>query len=309
MVVAVSCAASCSKDGKYKPERKIAQIDQLVERNDGTITSFPYEMWNWNGDLLKSIDFYDGGCHIGTETYEYEKDRLVSSTMGNTKAVYFYDGKRISRIEIEEISSTAMNSGATFEFKYERNKISRIIYTFRFKYNYDCKDCTMGFLRHFLPDNVCHIIKNDVKKGVAKSENPAGFGESVSTYIYDLTWDGKNVVRLDRSHYTNTDPETVWSDVTEMTYDKQKNPFQKLFTYVEYDYMNSRNETVLSANNVLYSKVTIPDFPEYYDNQYFEYTYDEDGYPVEYIATHDDISGFDGTPQHFSSTYRIKYCE
>ena len=117
LVIALVCAVmvSCNKEGQYNPKKKISQIsysnsykteywndyDLEWETEQGS-SNYVGQRWNWNGNLLESIDYYD---EDGTLDYtEY----------------YTYNGK--------QISSISYGGSGRYEFVYEKNKLSSIDY-------------------------------------------------------------------------------------------------------------------------------------------------------------------------------------
>ncbi len=116
-VIALICSVmvSCNKEGQFNPKKKISQISyansykseywdeySLEWETEQGSSNYVGQRWNWNGNLLESIDFYESD---GTLDYtEY----------------YTYDGK--------QISSVNYGGSGRYDFVYEKNKLSAIDY-------------------------------------------------------------------------------------------------------------------------------------------------------------------------------------
>jgi len=73
----LSAFYACEKSnlGEYNPK---AKIEKVYDESDGR---YLLEQWQWDGDMLKSIDYFRKSGNL-----DYSQN-------------YLYDGKRLSRIE------------------------------------------------------------------------------------------------------------------------------------------------------------------------------------------------------------------
>jgi hypothetical protein len=89
---------SCDKEGVYNPNKKISK--SYLDTGEGKqLTS----SWNWNGKLLRTIDYYDliSGEIAYTHIFSYnDKDQIVSISdiTNNLTTKYFYYGNRFDKI-------------------------------------------------------------------------------------------------------------------------------------------------------------------------------------------------------------------
>ena len=295
------CAVSCQKEGVYKPGKKIFSVERVETDSKGNQTITPYEEWNWDGKLLKSITYHWLISHGAptTETFTYEKNRLVSSQIKDQTSTYTYDGKFISHIETELHSAIAEKYTSTYDFEHNGNKISKITNKLYIKMA-DNKALAVSPLRQFLPENVCNAIACNVQKTAEKTKNEKL--ERTTVYEYTLTWDGDNVSKIECvSYIEGSESKTTGTAV--YTYDKNPHPQSALYTFGIFHYKNDLE--IFSVNNVLTAKITDSDEPDDYDNYEYQYTYDEDGYPAEYTSTHG--YNYSSTVQHDVRTYRLNY--
>ena len=98
--------ASCEKEGVFNPKKKISEIYKSSSYSyDGETYNTPKylsERWNWDGKILKSVDYYDNDGSLDySETYTYDKNRLPKVSWGST---------------------------SYYELVYDKNKLSSIIY-------------------------------------------------------------------------------------------------------------------------------------------------------------------------------------
>lgn len=172
-------------------------VERVVTDSKGDETVTPYEEWNWDGDLLKSITYHWllSSGNPTTETFTYEKNRLVSSEIKDVTSTYTYDGKFLTHIETELHSAIAEKYISTYDFEHEGKKISKITNKLYIKIA-DDKALAVSPLRHFLPENVCKTITLNTQKAAEKSRLSNEKTERTNVYEYLLTWDGDNVSKI-----------------------------------------------------------------------------------------------------------------
>lgn len=213
LLIAALCVTltACKKDGVYNPKEKISRIFYQSSYSDGKNLD---ESWTWDKNLLSKI-VYSGGDFKNFE-YDGKQLKTVRSSSGS-KWEYTYDGAKLKKAEHYD-SSNKLSSSYTFE--HDGNKISKITYT---EYDYDdYKNATEDFsgLDVIFTDPV---MKESVKKHIAKHQTTLGAKSSTYTYTYKLEWDGDNVKKLKGE--SNNGEYYAWTDT--YTYDKKSNPFYR----------------------------------------------------------------------------------
>ena len=113
---------SCDKEGVYNPNKKISK--SYLDTGEGKqLTS----TWNWDGKLLRTIDYHDliSGEIAYTNIFSYnDKNQIVSISdiTNNLTTKYFYYGNRFDKI----VSYYNDEVTETYFFEYDDNKISEI---------------------------------------------------------------------------------------------------------------------------------------------------------------------------------------
>ncbi|MBQ7550601.1 MAG: hypothetical protein IJT04_03630 [Bacteroidales bacterium] len=265
IVMACLLMVSCNKEGQFNPKSKIDKIyyscnDKYDEVNDygdwetvdeGVLPKYVCEIWNWDGNVLKSITHYDyDGEFDYSETFVYEGKSLVSIVTGVAERwTLNYEKGKLSLMEYYSDNERLYS----YEFTHDKGKISEIIVT-----SFGSKKSVMtkfpvSVLRFFIPAaNTEALIK-----AIAKI-NEKNTTKEVYTYNIKLEWSGKNVSKatyIDGA-YTNT---------YEYTYDEKMNPYYGLFDLERFDF-----EDLLSKNNI--TRCVKRDFDDYYECNYI-YTY------------------------------------
>ena len=124
VVLLATAFVNCKKDGVYAPKKKISKV---INAHNGT--KVLRQSWVWDGDLLSKIEYYGLDSSVSSKTF------------------YFYDKKRLTRIEGTDLSysvEVTYNGSAyekldffnrkgektrTYEFSYDKKKVSKIVDT------------------------------------------------------------------------------------------------------------------------------------------------------------------------------------
>lgn len=264
LCIAVVALFSSCKDpaGVYNPDKKIQKVF-TVNEDGGKVLA---EVWQWGGDVLTAIDYYDyDGSLALTNRFSYDsKNRLIAADGGNAHSDYLYDGNKIEKIVMTADGSEV----ATYEFEYKGNKISEFVIDIDLfgdwgddDFGWDKKDVVLP-LRLMMPE-ICQEVEAAVKKCSKDSK-----GNQVKI---KLNWGGNNVKSMDMSF-------NAWgmniTETVEFTYDNKKNPKYGSFAAMS---SNAAENLFLNKNNPLTVKIG-------YLGQILgtsEYTYEyEDNYPV-----------------------------
>lgn len=259
-IVVVALFSTCNKEpeGAFNPSSKIQKIYNV--ENGTQILS---EVWNWDGDLLTSIDEYEG-MDIFTTTFSYDNsNRLVSMDNYNSHSECFYDGNKIQKIVI---TSSGIELGS-YEFQHKGNKISQIKINFVFGWD-DIpwkKASVVNPLRFLIPE-VCQRMES-VLENCSKDAK----GEEITM---NLNWSGNNVKTIEVSYLGlfGTVTETV-----ELTYDTENNPMYGSLAQLSTDAVAN---LFINKNNPLTIATLVSGYV--YDKQTFSYEY-ANNYPVKVI--------------------------
>ena len=289
---ALLAVTSCTKEGVYNPKEKIVKIyesslnstinsygDQTFTYSDTTAKHLTQE-WNWDGNLLTSISYYNYNEQTKESVFSYKMDmiydgkRLVKVASSSTEyATYTYEDNKIAKIESYYNGELQLSRAITHDGK----KIVKIVMTI---YDDEINDDLAKFaLSSLMPSkralDAVFAVRSDKASAVA-------------TQTLDFTYDGNNVSKMVMTYGDET-------MTMEFTYDKNKNPFCG-------NYALSAGEgdlNCINANNVLTEKSTWQRTGETYDPQESTYTYEYDGkYPVTKTMTQSSVDG-----DYYRSTY------
>ena len=253
MAALVLCAASCKKEKEdpIEPTKKLAEWS--LEQADSTIT--PRDVFVWNGDNLVSITRH-WITSSGEPTIEYftcKDGRVVSEEYRSISVSYSYDGDKLIAIASNDTNPRYAVWKNNWQFEYDGDKIVKCTHTFQ------------GAL--------------------------AGSTGAVTnrTITQNITWTGDNPTKIEENTILNG--ENAGTTIYEFTYDGKSNPRYGQIFYCSLYYVSTIN--FYGPHNILTVKKTkISDSGEVAEPtyEYYEYTYDADGYPISYIAS-------DGTSQ------------
>lgn len=255
-VIAMFSACNKTPDGVYNPSKKIQKI-YTVDNGTQTLK----EVWNWNGDILKSIDQYFDGVPT-TLHFSYDNsNRLIAIDDFGSHGECIYDDNEIEKI----IFTTEGVEMGRYEFEHKGNKISQI--KIKFDAGWDDIDwdkaCMIKSLRLLFPE-----ISPAAESAVRKCSKEAKDDE----VVMNLNWSGSNVKTIDVTYsgFLGNVRETV-----KITYDNKINPTCGLLAQLGTDavsnlYLNKNNPLTIITN----VNGSLP-----FDNQTYTYEY-EDNYPV-----------------------------
>ena len=238
--------ASCTKDGVYKPKKKISKIYETVTTDPNPAKELK-ETWNWNGKLLSMIDYGDGEF----AKFIYEKKQLKSIEGMDSRIEMNYDdkGKYIDNFKMytdNELRATYtfehgdkhLITGYTVEYEgglFDKNSSRLVENVFRF------------LVPEIATDGAAELVK------IATSDLKGN-----NKYTVSLTYDGKNVVE---KVFNVGDEKYKYT----YTYTEYLNPFYGLFD-IDVD-------NFVSKNAIASYIITRPNMPDYN----YSYTYQVDG--------------------------------
>ena len=257
---------SCNKEGQFNPKHKIDRIGVSVTltyevflnnvwSNQGTqeIPRYASEIWNWDGNLLKSISHYTHSGELDyTENYEYDGKRLSKISWGTSEYLTFaYEKGKLSTID----GYHGTEKRVSYVFTHEKGNISKITYT---DYNAEkgaFNPMPVNAFRFFIPS----ANFEEFTKMMAKMYN-AMATKNITTGTIEFEWDGNNIktATIRSGNYTAT---------YNYTYDNKFNPYYGLFDINEYNY-----GIVMSKNNI--TRLVADDTNNDHVERDYVYTYD-----------------------------------
>ena len=237
--------ASCTKDGVYKPKKKISKIYETVT-TDPNPEKVLRETWTWDGKLLSKINYDDGDVAIFT----YEKKQLTSIDIDKNRIELNYDskGKLLDNAKMYYDGILYV----TYTFEHEKNLISS--YTVVYNDIVDkAKSARLvnNLFRFIAPE----VAQDEVANYVTATENNL---KSDDKYTVELTYDGKNVIE---QKIMNNNRQTLYT----YTYTDYKNPFYGLLMDMDVDAV-SKNAPATCVRKM-------DEMPDYN----YTYTYKADG--------------------------------
>lgn len=283
-VMAVAAAAllmvSCNKEqeGVFNPKKKIVEV---YDCNDDTRELA--QRWNWDGDLLKSITYYDDDETNITENLTYDKkDRLVKTDCGQGDSmVIAYEKKLMTTIKIYD------GGLLTEQYTVKRNDDDAISgFTYKM-FNVDwMNEKHASRLQHsVICDAVLpHELRAGIEKArpvIAKALKANGGNSKMDMEVpISYTWTGNNITSI--SFSLTLFGENVGATYT-LQYDNKKNPMHTLFTQdIVYDGPFTAG-LALSENNLTLMTSTVSDNGySYTKTDAYTYTYDGD-YPTRVV--------------------------
>lgn len=254
LVVAMTLLfASCTKDGVYKPKKKIAKIYETVLTDPNNNDKMLKEEWKWDGKLLSSITYHYGTIVETTEvaTFTYDKNQLTTITLGDTRMELTYDGKLIETMK--SYSDNELEATYTFEHG-DKNRITgyKVEYNNTAKSNVAKNACLIeSAFRFLIPEIATSEAKEYVKTATDQRKDNRN-------YSVTMTYDGKNVASKTIT-YSNGSTECTYA------YTEYKNPF--------YGLLSDENNNATSKNAVSQMVVKNPLLPVYANSPDYTYTY------------------------------------
>lgn len=258
-------ATSCEKEGVYNPKQKIAHLyaTQTTTQNGVTTTidKYLWQNWNWDKNLLTSIDYYmpDGSLWY-TESYQYDNQKRlieISSTQDSKYAIT-YDGKHLSHIDCFYESEL----GQQIDFFYDGSLLTEIKSTI-----FEDKGKSARLLPavlQFIPN-----LPEQAANHILAKINSTKSGNMISTY--KIEWAGKNISKITEDMSSDYFSFTV---ISEYTYDNKRNPFKNLFSTTFNELYNANN--VVKDSSIQTYSLSDDVFHSYTE---YQYTYEGD-YPT-----------------------------
>lgn len=253
--------SSCTKEGQYLPKEKISQIvytKSYTEAITGiTVSSTEKEEWNWGGDLLNFIDYYNStGTRYNTTLFRYDdQKRIVEIQDGDGSAKFDYDDNQIDEIELYDQFG---HETGKIEFEHKGGKVVAINVK-----NYDFAQKGFNPLRFIFPESLAEMMMKNASKS--------------SDTRYTLTWKGNNVKTVEAIGSTRSS--------ANYTYDNKTNPFLGLYNVL----VSQRGSLMFSTNNVVQMV-----YKDDNTNLTEDYSYSYDGnYPtrVSWVSTASGLIG------------------
>ena len=247
LVIALTLVfASCTKDGVYKPKKKISKIYETVTTAPNPEKQLK-EVWFWDGKLLSKIDYGDDEI----AQFTYEKKQLKSIVAGDSRIEMNYDskGKYIDNFKLYYKNDLQ----ATYTFEHgDKHLISG--------YTIEYADDIIDKSSIRLIENVFRFITPEIATDAAAEYAMAANSDlkGNNKYTVTLSYDGKNVI----------DKVVKSGDVTmtyTYTYTEYLNPFYGLFE-MDMDSYFSKN----AVSTYVRKMSNMPDYN-------YDYTYQVDG--------------------------------
>ena len=306
---------SCNKEGQYSPKNKIDRIYYSSEDKEEALTDEPgstywttvydyitpkeiAEAWEWDGNLLKSISYYDGNTLDYTEKFEYDGKRLASVTSGTTRMTLNYDKKELASIDVYE-STTRLGS---YKFTHENGKIVLIKYYGNPDYKGTACQLPVSVLRFILPNADLRSLNKVMAHASTsvKTKNSRDFKLEGFDYELKLEWDGDNVSKVLYNENAVEAHATI-----QYIYDEKDNPFYGLFDFLknEESYFVYGNPNLFSKNNVIRMVVQFLGASEIEEVNY-SYTYNK---TLPTIRTYSYSDTYNNGESRYSYTENIYY--
>ena len=274
----VASFTSCKKDGVYNPKEKISRIYYAYSSPDTFFNSDKElkEIWDWDGKKLSTITYYNKKGVDGTEKFSYDGKRLsridyfTEDGRNIAYVLYSYDGRKLDKVEyysygeLEEIH----------KYSYDGKELSKIEVTYYSHYatltSFKAKQwqsVRSRLFRYAVPEAVCASM-DKMEETRMTTETHFRQKDGTSTWTFTLTWDGKNVSKVEYLSRIYPYDEVV---SVQYSYDKNRNPFCGCNTMSGLDeedlnVMTSQNNVVCETWN---------------DGDRVDYTYQYDGkFPI-----------------------------
>lgn len=242
---------SCDRDGVYNPNKRISK--SYIDTGEGKYLT---STWNWDGKLLRTIDYHDllSGEFAYTYIFSYnDKDQIVSISdiTNNLTTKYFYYGNRFDKI----VSYYKDEVSEIYLFEYDDNKLSeiKVVENGLFKNTNN----SLNPLKFILPEESLEVIN----KSVLKAQESRSFGG----YEIDIEWLGNNISMVEIEYSDNHTEKIMFK------YDKMQNPFRDLWEHpsgiVSGGQASKNNVTEMTRIVSLFGVQTI-------DTETYLYTYD-----------------------------------
>ena len=269
----VASFTSCKKDGVYNPKEKISRIYNAYSSPD-PFFNFDKELkeiCDWDGKKLSTITYYTKKGVDGTEKFSYDGKRLsrvdyfTEDGRNIAYVLYSYDGRKLDKLEyysygeLEEVR----------KYSYDGKELSKIEVSYYS--HFDASTSLMAkqlqsvrsrLFRYSVPEAVCASMdKMEEACMTTETHFRQKGGGAYYTWTINLTWDGKNISKVEYYDPTN---ELI---SIQYTYDKNRNPFYGCNTMSGLD---EEDLNVMTSQNNVVSET-------WNDGDRADYTYQYDG--------------------------------
>ena len=258
---------SCQKTEPYNPKEKISKI--YVDQGLGKSLS---EVWNWEGNQLKTIEYYmgigDAQFNFYTEEFTYNtKDQLqkVEAAGGDAHTEYIYNKfDRLYQIKHFDYDENTV----TYTFEYDDNKLSEMIIVSTNKFIEPDKSIAAP-LKYVFPE-LSFMETSEMLSNIPAER------DGIRLEL-DIDWRGNNIseIEVESGEYT---------EKYYFKYDDKLNPYRN---FLGLDFGGGSDNIFVNKNNIV--EYTINSYIggfSYSDTKYISYTYDGK-YPV--TKSHGDV--------------------
>ena len=237
--------------GVYQPTKKMGSMYVQMDEDP----EYLVENWEWNGNKVASVTYFEEGEFVARDEYEYNGNRLAKITDNQGfYSEYYYLNTKFEKITYFTPTDVV---AAHIQFHYEGNKVTMITMT-----TFGVEKNVIGMIERGL---VGKLLPEEGKKIVAeKLANPEK--ESI---VISLAYSGDNISQVSVGNYI----------ISYSNYDAYFNVQYNFFPFLTHDasfYYNvfSKNNPEKSIIQVGTSIVNIT----------YAYTY-ADGYPTTINST------------------------
>lgn len=254
LLLSVFYACDKGKLGEYNPKFK---IEKVYDESD---MHYLKEHWLWDGNFLKKIDYYrKNGDLLYSQNYFYDGNRLSRIEMGDQYSEFLYDGKKLTTINTYKGNRKV----ETYTFSFEKNKVSHItivkdlntdksvsIFPLNFFFPVD-----YGLTETFMPNNDSKREQYDFSKAEI-----------------DLIWDEDNV-KYQKMQLTR--PDSVQKLTFTYVYDKSINPKNGFFVlFPEQQLLNDSPSYLFCSKNNAVSIFVTEEYGVFSRSNSFTYSYE-----------------------------------
>lgn len=236
---------SCKKDESYNPKQKISTIEVaqsilsetlvngVVQYSEsGAIPRSLAERWNWDGDVLTSITYYDTEGNSSEEKFEYDGKKLKAITNSEGRCELIYSKDKLTSVEYLDKSG---NREQLYEMTYEKDKISKISDTHYDKSHHAEAPVVRSVLRFILPNGNVEAVNGTLAKLSAHGIK----GEEHWRDIY-FHWNGDNISSIEIDALNGNRFTTTYA------YDNYDNPYYRLMNFASLPF-----SSMFSKNNIV----------------------------------------------------------
>ncbi len=256
-VVILISFTSCNKDeaGVFNPDKKISKI---YFKDDGA-QEYLQQSWNWDGNTLKSITYYNEGDSVGADNFEYT-DGVLSKIVDNYNyySIFTITDKKYTKIEYFS-NQDVLLSDIVFTYNTD-DKVSQLAIT-----TYTITKELLSMMNRTLSGR---ILPSSVATQMMKNVQNNAVNNSKATINTSFVYDGDNISSMSVGSYLTT----------YANYDEKLNPYYFFFPFSTYK--ETTNNLVYQKNNPGSMTTTVASSDV---TTNFTYTYDGD-YPTSVIS-------------------------